>query len=54
MLAPEVIDPRTLVLFDTETIVESVRKTGRILAVDEAYPKREALTGRSQRMGYAL
>jgi len=33
----EVIDPRTLVPLDTETIVESVRKTGRILAVDEAY-----------------
>ncbi len=33
----EVIDPRTLVPLDTETIVQSVRKTGRILAVDEAY-----------------
>ena len=33
----EVIDPRTLVPLDTETIVKSVRKTGRLLAVDEAY-----------------
>ena len=33
----EVIDPRTLVPFDRETIVESVRKTGRLLVVDEAY-----------------
>ncbi len=33
----EVIDPRTLVPLDIETIVQSVRKTGRILAVDEAY-----------------
>lgn len=33
----EVIDPRTLVPFDTETIVQSVRKTGRLLVVDEAY-----------------
>jgi acetoin:2,6-dichlorophenolindophenol oxidoreductase subunit beta len=33
----EVIDPRTLVPLDTETIIHSVRKTGRILAVDEAY-----------------
>lgn len=33
----EVIDPRTLVPFDTDTIVASVRKTGRLLVVDEAY-----------------
>ena len=33
----EVIDPRTLVPFDRETIVNSVRKTGRLLVVDEAY-----------------
>ena len=33
----EVIDPRTLVPLDAETIVRSVRKTGRLLAVDEAY-----------------
>ena len=33
----EVIDPRTLVPLDEETIVRSVRKTGRLLVVDEAY-----------------
>ena len=33
----EVIDPRTLVPLDAEAIVRSVRKTGRLLAVDEAY-----------------
>jgi acetoin:2,6-dichlorophenolindophenol oxidoreductase subunit beta len=33
----EVIDPRTLVPLDGETIVDSVRKTGRLLVVDEAY-----------------
>jgi len=33
----EVVDPRTLVPLDGETIVESVRKTGRLLVVDEAY-----------------
>lgn len=33
----EVIDPRTLVPLDTACIVESVRKTGRLLVVDEAY-----------------
>lgn len=32
----EVIDPRTLQPLDTATIVGSVRKTGRLLAVDEA------------------
>lgn len=33
----EVVDPRTLVPFDRETILESVRKTRRLLVVDEAY-----------------
>lgn len=33
----EVIDPRTLVPFDVDTVVASVRKTGRLLVVDEAY-----------------
>jgi acetoin:2,6-dichlorophenolindophenol oxidoreductase subunit beta len=36
-ISVEVIDPRTLVPLDTETIIQSVRKTGRLLAVDEAY-----------------
>jgi len=31
----EVIDPRTLVPFDYETVVESVRKTGRLMIVHE-------------------
>lgn len=33
----EVIDPRTLVPLDAETILQSVEKTGRLLVVDEAY-----------------
>ena len=33
---PEVIDLRTLVPLDTETILESVRKTGRVVIVYEA------------------
>jgi pyruvate/2-oxoglutarate/acetoin dehydrogenase E1 component len=33
----EVIDPRTLVPLDRESIVASVKKTGRLLVVDEAY-----------------
>jgi pyruvate dehydrogenase E1 component beta subunit len=32
----EVIDPRTIVPLDTETILTSVRKTGRLLVVHDA------------------
>jgi len=32
----EVIDPRTLVPLDKETIINSVKKTGRLLVVDES------------------
>jgi len=35
-ISVEVIDPRTIVPFDEETLLESVRKTGRLLIVDEA------------------
>lgn len=35
-ISAEVIDPRTIVPLDTETIVKSIRKTHRIVAVDEA------------------
>jgi pyruvate dehydrogenase E1 component beta subunit len=35
-IAAEVIDPRTLVPLDRETILASVRKTGRLVVVDEA------------------
>ncbi len=34
-IACEIIDPRTLVPFDHETVVESVRKTGRLMIVHE-------------------
>jgi pyruvate dehydrogenase E1 component beta subunit len=33
----EVIDPRSLVPFDRETIIESVRKTGKIVVAEESY-----------------
>lgn len=33
----EIIDPRTIVPFDIDTVVESVRKTHRLLIVDEAW-----------------
>lgn len=35
----EVIDLRTLSPLDEETILESVEKTGRLVVVDEAYPR---------------
>jgi pyruvate dehydrogenase E1 component beta subunit len=35
-ISVEVIDPRTLVPLDEEAIVASVRKTGRLVVVDEA------------------
>jgi 2-oxoisovalerate dehydrogenase E1 component len=36
-IAIELIDPRTVAPLDTETILASVRKTGRLLIVDEAF-----------------
>jgi len=36
-ISVEVIDPRTLVPLDIETIVKSVKKTNRVLVVDEDY-----------------
>lgn len=36
-ISAEVIDPRTLAPLDTETILRSVRKTGRLLVVDETF-----------------
>jgi pyruvate/2-oxoglutarate/acetoin dehydrogenase E1 component len=35
----EVIDPRTIVPLDEDTILESVRKTGRLVVVDEDHPR---------------
>ncbi|MEM1830614.1 MAG: alpha-ketoacid dehydrogenase subunit beta [Desulfurococcaceae archaeon] len=35
----EVVDPRTIVPFDKETILKSVRKTGRVVIVDEDYDR---------------
>ena len=33
------IDPRTVSPLDTDTIIESVENTGRLLVVDEAHPR---------------
>ena len=36
-ISAEVVDPRTLVPFDKETVIESVKKTGRMVIVHEAH-----------------
>jgi pyruvate dehydrogenase E1 component beta subunit len=36
-LSVEVVDPRTLIPLDTETLIVSARKTGRVVVVDEGY-----------------
>ena len=36
-LSAEVVDPRTLVPLDRETLIDSARKTGRAIVVDEGY-----------------
>ncbi len=36
-ISVEVVDPRTLVPLDKETILNSIRKTGRVVVVDEAF-----------------
>lgn len=38
-ISVEVVDPRTLVPLDRETIAQSVRKTGRVVVVDEGHQK---------------
>jgi pyruvate dehydrogenase E1 component beta subunit len=38
-LSCDVIDPRTISPLDEDTILESVDKTGRLVIVDEAYPR---------------
>lgn len=38
-ISAEVIDPRTLVPFDKEAVFKSVRKTGRLVVVDEDYDR---------------
>jgi len=35
----EVVDPRTLSPLDEETVLESVKKTGRLVVVDESHPR---------------
>ena len=38
-ISAEVVDPRTLVPLDTDTILDSIRKTGRLVIVDEDNPR---------------
>jgi pyruvate/2-oxoglutarate/acetoin dehydrogenase E1 component len=43
-ISAEVIDPRTLIPLDKETIFESVMKTGRVVIANEG-PKRGGVSG---------
>jgi len=36
-ISAEVIDPRTIIPFDKNTIINSVKKTGKLLIIDEGY-----------------
>lgn len=38
-ISVEVIDPRSLVPFDVETVVDSVRRTGRLVIVEESHER---------------
>jgi len=38
-ISAEVVDPRTLFPLDTETLVASAQKTGRVIVVDEGYER---------------
>ena len=38
-ISVEVVDPRTLRPLDVETILNSIKKTGRLVVVDEGYPR---------------
>ncbi len=38
-ISVEVVDPRTLVPLDRQTLRESARKTGHVVVVDEGYPR---------------
>ncbi len=38
-ISAEVIDPRTTVPLDTQTLIESAKKTGRAIVVDEGYER---------------
>jgi len=38
-ISVEVIDPRTLSPLDTESLIESARKTGRVVVIDESPPR---------------
>ncbi|MEM4866878.1 MAG: alpha-ketoacid dehydrogenase subunit beta [Sulfolobales archaeon] len=38
-ISVEVVDPRTIVPFDKETVLKSVKKTGRVIIVDEDYDR---------------
>ena len=38
-ISVEVVDPRTIVPLDADTIINSIKKTGKLVVVDEGYPR---------------
>ena len=38
-ISVEVVDPRTIVPLDVDTIINSIKKTGKLVVVDEGYPR---------------
>lgn len=38
-ISVEIIDPRTISPLDMDTIIESVKKTGKVIVADESYPR---------------
>jgi pyruvate dehydrogenase E1 component beta subunit len=52
-IGAEIIDPRTLVPFDDDTLVASVRKTGRLVVVDESHLSCGAGAEIAARIGHA-
>jgi pyruvate dehydrogenase E1 component beta subunit len=38
-ISVEVVDPRCLVPFDLDTVIDSVKKTGRLLVVEESHER---------------
>ncbi|RKX44136.1 MAG: alpha-ketoacid dehydrogenase subunit beta [Thermotogae bacterium] len=38
-ISVEVVDPRTIVPLDVDTIIDSIKKTGKLVVVDEGYPR---------------
>ena len=52
-ISVEVVDPRTLIPLDKEIILDSVKKTGRVVLVNDAHKSSDCETG-WRRCAYAI